>query len=129
MTNPSEFIKTSDADTKKYLTDDPYTAAFTSAAVSVGVGTYATRTYVIPLSALTRFFGLWVNISLDGGEYIKIPNRNRLYASNAQNIATTVEIDNGQITLTLYLVNQSGVSQSFPAFDVNIIRRDYVDEQ
>jgi hypothetical protein len=128
MTNPRQFIKTTDENTKKYLTDTPYTNSYNSAAVSVGVGSYATRTFVVPLSADTRFFSLWVNVSLDDDLYVKIPNRDRLYASNVRTIATTVAVNNGNATITMYLVNTSGSTQNFPDFTVNVIRRDYTDE-
>lgn len=128
MIDPTQFIRTTDANTKKYLTNTPYTNSYNSTAATVGVGTYTTRTFVVPLSTLTRFFSLWVNVSLDGDVYIKIPNRDRLYNTNTQTIATTVAIAGGNVTITMYLVNTSGVSQNFPAFTVNVIRRDYTDE-
>lgn len=128
MTDPTQFIRTTDANTKKYLTDTPYTNSYNSSAATVGVGTYTTRTFVVPLSETTRFFSLWVNVSLDGSTYVKIPNRDRLYASGARTISTTVVISGGNATITMYLVNTSGVSQNFPAFTVDVIRRDYTDE-
>lgn len=128
MTDPTNFIRTTDENTKKYLTDTPYTNSYNSSAATVGVGTYVTRTFVVPLSEDTRFFSLWVNVSLDNDLYIKIPNRDRLYGSGARTIATTVSISGGNATITMYLVNTSGVSQNFPAFTVNVIRRDYKDE-
>lgn len=128
MTDVSKFIITTDANTSKYLTDAPYTTSFSSSAATVAVGAAVTRTYTIPLSEATRLYAIWVNISLDGAAYIKIPNRDRLYASNAQRIATTLSAVGSNATLTLYLVNSSGSLQNFPAFTINIIRRDYVDE-
>jgi len=127
MTKVSDFLITTDADTSKYLTNAPYTNSYSSASVSVGVGSYTTRSFSIPLSTSTRLYDIWVNISLDGGTYMKIPNMDRQYSSNQQLISTQVNANNGVATLTLYLVNQSGGAQTFPAFTVNIIRRDYVD--
>jgi len=128
MINPGDFIRETDDNTKKYLTNIPYTNTYNSGAVSVGVGSYVARTFVVPLSALTRFFSLWVNVSLDGDTFIKIPNRDRQYSGNTQTISTTVSISGGNATITMYLVNTSGSTQNFPAFDVRVIRRDYADE-
>lgn len=128
MIDVSQFSTTTDANSSKYLTDSPYTNSYSSASVVVGVSSYATRTFVVPLSDQTRLYALWVNVSLDGDVYVRIPNRDRSYASNARIISTTMSSDGTNATITMYLVNASGVSQTFPAFDVNIIRRDYVDE-
>jgi len=128
MTNPADYTKTTDMNTKKYLTNTPYTQSFSSSAVSVGVSSYVTRNYTIPLSTATRFFSLLINVSLDGDLYIKAPNMDRRYASGQQLIATTISISEGNIFLTLYLVNQSGSTQNFPSFTLNIVRRDYTDE-
>jgi len=128
MINPADFIRETDDNTRKYLTNTPYTNTYNSPGVSVGVGSYTSRTFFVPLSALTRFFSLWINVSLDGATYVKIPNRDRQYSGNTQTISTTVSISGGVATITMYLVNTSGVTQNFPAFDVNVIRRDYADE-
>lgn len=128
MTNVSNFLKTTDANTSKYLTNQPYTDSFSSASVSVSVFSYATRNYTIPLSENTRAHELWVNLSLDGDVYIKMPNRPRVYGGGVRSISSTMSVDGGSIYLTLYLVNQSPTTQTFPSFTVNVIRRDYVDE-
>lgn len=127
MIDLTQFTRTTDANTKKYLTNTPFTISFNSAAVSVGVGSYATSTYIVPLSTETRFYELWTNVSLDGSLYIKIPSRDRLYAGTSQNIAITVRGLGSSVEVILYLVNQSGTTQTFPAFTLNVIRRDYVD--
>lgn len=127
MTDQTPFIITTDSNTSKYLTDDPYTNSYASASVSVAVGSYTTRTFVVPLSTVTRLYSIWVNVSLDGSTYVKIPNRDRQYGG-VRNIATTISSSGDSATITMYLVNISGSTQVFPAFTVNVIRRDYVDE-
>lgn len=128
MTSVSNMVITSDADTSKYLTLQPYTMTFSSASASVGMGAYVQRTYTIPLSRATKRYSLWVNISLDGGSYVKMPNPDRRYGSMGErSISVTVSQSGSDLTLNIYLVNQSGTTQTFPSFDINVIRRDYLD--
>ena len=121
-----DYIVTSDANSTKNLSSDTF--PFSSAAVTVPTHTYVLRSYTIPLSESTRFYQLLVNLSIDGNQYFSVPTRDRRYNSGNRTIATVISVSGSDITLNLYLIATSGSSQNFPAFTINVIRRDIVDE-
>lgn len=121
-----DFLVTTDANTNKNLSSGNF--SYSSSAVAVGVGNFATRSYNVPLSRDTRFYQLYVRLSIDGVDWTSLPAMDRLYNSNQQGIAMNTSSSGNNTTLNLYLVNQSGVTQNFPAFTVYVTRRDFVDE-
>lgn len=120
------FIVTTDTNSNKNLSSEMF--SFNSAATSVGVGSYATRSYMIPLSKITRFYQIYVNLSIDGNEYYAVPNPVRVYSGGMRSISTVISQSGSNISINLYLVNQSPSTQNFPSFTVNIYRRDFEDE-
>lgn len=121
-----DFIVTTDANTNKNLSSGDF--SYSSPAVSVGVGSYVLRSYTVPLSRDTRFYQLYVRLSIDSDSWTALPTGDRLYNSNQRAIAINTSSSGSNTTLSLYLVNQSGSTQSFPAFTVFVTRRDFVDE-
>lgn len=121
------FVFSSDCDYNKNLSSE--TLQFSSDAVTVGVGSYALRQYTIPLSEETRHYQLYVNLSLDSGEYYAMPNPDRRYGTgNVRTISVNVSQNGTDLTLNVYLINSSPGSQNFPTFTINATRRDFVDE-
>lgn len=120
------FIFTSDCDYNKNLSSESF--VFTSAAATVAVSSYLRRQYTVTLSEETRHYQMYVNLSLDNGEYYAIPNPDRLYGGTDRTIAVNVSQNGSDVTLNVFLVNTSASSQNFPAFTINVTRRDFVDE-
>lgn len=120
------FLFTSDCDYNKNLSSEDF--EFSSAAATVGVGSYVQRQYTLTLSEETRHYQLYVNLSLDSGEYYGMPNPERRYGGGVRAISVNVSQNGSDLTLNVYLINNSGVSQNFPAFTINATRRDFVDE-
>lgn len=125
MTSVNRMLITTDADTNKYLTLQPYTQSFTSSAVSVTAGNYILRTYTVLLSTDTSRYSLWMNMGPYGSTWRKAPFTD--YVSGPSLIAANISASGSNITLNVYLVNQSPSTISFPAFDIYVRRRDYRD--
>lgn len=120
------FVFSSDCDYNKNLSSEDF--QFSSDAATVGVGSYLLRQYTITLSEETRHYQLYVNLSLDSGEYYALPNPDRLYGGGVRTISVNVGQNGTDLTLNVYLINSSPGSQNFPAFTINATRRDFVDE-
>ncbi len=119
---------TTDANTNKNISSE--TLQFSSASVVVGAGSFVTRTYTIPLSAETRFYQIYINYSFRAGEYYSTAQFDyvdpvvltRRYAVQVSSNTS------GSVTMTIYLVNNDVSSTTFAAFDINVLRRDFLDE-
>lgn len=123
-----DFIVTTDTNTNKNDSSNLYT--FSSASVTVPAMNYIVRSYNIPTPTNTRLYQILVNISRDGDVYYAVPNQDRRYGTTGQQLIATVVSNSGSnISINLYLVAQTPTgSQTFPAFNVNVILNTFVDE-
>lgn len=119
---------TTDANTNKNISSESFT--FSSASVSVAAGSFVTRSFTIPLSEDTRFYQVYFNYSIRPGEYYSAAQFEYVDPSASQRRYGNQLSSNpdGTLTLIVYLVNNGPGSSTFPAFDVNVLRRDFLDE-
>lgn len=122
----ANFILNSDANSNKNLSSDTY--EFDFVARNVSAGSYDTEAYTIPLSVDTRLYQIYVNLSIDSGEWTTIPCVDRTYSSGNKRISINLSQNGTNLTLTLYLVNPSGSTQNFGDMTVSVTRRDFADE-
>ena len=123
-----DFILTTDANTRKNYSSATF--AFNSPAVSVPSNGYAMRSYNIPLSSDTRDFQLMLNMSDEDNLYRPVERYDRRtdIGTGLRGYSTVVTASGGQATIYVYMSNSSLGTTTFPAFTLNIIRRDFVDE-
>lgn len=123
------FIALTDTDTNKNFTSGTYT--FVSNSVNVAAMTYIVRQYTVPLSQTTRSYQLMVNMSDLDNRYFPVDNYDRIEStgSGQRGRAVVVSASGGVATVSVYFyfTDMSG-STTFPTFNLNIIRRDFVDE-
>lgn len=122
------FILTTDANTRKNYSSATF--AFNSPAISVASAEYTLRSYTVPLSADTRDFQLMINMSDEDNLYRPIERYDRRtdIGTGFRGYSTVVTASGGQATVYVYLWNTSSGTTTFPAFTLNVIRRDFVDE-
>lgn len=120
-----DFIITTDANSNKNASSATY--VYSQAAITVPAGNYTTRTYNVPLSRDTRLYQIYVNLSIDGDVWTAMPCRDRFYSNN-RTIAMNISQSGNNIVLNAFYLNSSASSQTFPAMDVSVTRRDFVDE-
>ena len=120
----NKFLLASDVNTNKNLSSGTYD--FSQSSITVGAGSYALRTYSVPLSSSTRLYQIYVNLSIDGDVWTTLPARDRLYSNN-RSIAINLAQTGSSISLDVYMVNRDTASQTFAAMTVSVKRRDFVD--
>lgn len=123
-----DFILTTDANTRKNYSSATF--AFNSSAVSVPSGGYTLRSYDVPLSGDTRDFQLMLNMSDEDNLYRPVERYDRTtnVGTGLRIYSTVVTASGGKATVYVYMWNTSSGATTFPAFTLNVIRRDFVDE-
>lgn len=123
-----DFILTTDANTRKNYSSATF--AFNSSAVSVPSNGYIIRPYDVPLSGDTRDFQLMLNMSDEDSLYRPVEryDRRTSVGDGLRIYSTVVTASGGQATVYVYMWNTSSGTTTFPAFTLNVIRRDFVDE-
>lgn len=124
-----DFILTTDAGTSKNFATETF--QYTSAAASVSENSFVQRNYTIPLSTETRVFEILVNMSDEDSSYYPVNRfeRRELSGFGTKQWAMQLTASGDSATLVIYLVNVNiSPSVNFAAFNVNVIRRDFVDE-
>lgn len=124
-----KFIATTDANTNKNYSSGVF--AFSVPSTSVNALDYAVRQFSVPLSTDTRSYSLIVNMSDLDNRYYPIDNydRSESAGSGMRSRSTVVTASNGTAIVSLYYsFNAFSGSTTFPAFTLNVIRRDFVDE-
>lgn len=120
------FILTTDANTNKNLTTANF--SFTSASVNVPIASYQLRQYTISLSRDTRFYQIYVNTNISTWVGYKSLPISDLYIDSSRQVAVNISQSGSDITLNFYLINNSPGTINFPAFNINVTRRDFTDD-
>lgn len=121
-----DFIITTEASAIKNLTSESFT--FSSAATAVGAASYVLRQFTVPLSTDTRFYQLYYELSLDSGKWFDVADVSPYQQSGIRGVQVVVSKNATDLTLNLYLIDQSGAGTSFGDITINVTRRDFVDE-
>lgn len=133
MTTRADFIDdfrlVTDSNTNKNFTSGVY--AFSPPSTNVASMSYVVRQFDVPLSADTRSYQLVVNMSDLDNKYYPVDNYDRkepvgIYSRGR---AVVVSANSGTATVSVYYYFEApSGSTTFPAFTLNVIRRDFVDE-
>lgn len=131
MTNADfidDFRLVTDADTNKNFASGNFN--FSVPATTVAGQSYTVRSYSLPLSADTRSYQLMINMSDLDSRYYAADNFDRMESVGSFNRgrAVVVSASGGEATVSVYFYfNAPSGSTTYPAFTLNIIRRDFVD--
>lgn len=126
--NVKDFIVTTDTDTSKNLSSNVFN--YVSPSLNVSAGSYTSRSFTVPLSTSTRIYQILVEAQGIWTGWRTFPMRDVIFNQGSPTqyaIAVNMSSSADSVVINFWYINYAATTRNFTAFNVNVIRNDFVD--